>query len=245
MASVAESPEIAKTSTMQANISIDWPCNDVVQGGAAVEFAIRSVLVRKKEYDIRGKDLPKHRLMEITDACSPHGMRLPQALSLRRSLLRQKLGPHFFQRKSFGSEEIVEMATLFEKTVEEFLRKKEVVYITEAEQKTASKKGIFTPDFLIPPHIHLAINGHVVKWLDCKVGYGAAMFNNITTSQKKWVPVAKLSDIAKNYTMAYGPGTFVMSQGYNIELQNMLSTNFGTFLLDSTPLDMSDMDALA
>jgi hypothetical protein len=214
-------------------------------GGAAIEFEMLSLLLRKSEYDVRGKDLPEHRRMEIDDACSRYGMKIPQAFSLRRSLLRQKLGPEFYKRNSFGQEaKIVQFAALFESTVARFLQEKQVTYITEAEQKATLNKRVSTPDFLIHPSHNLEINGKAVRWLDCKAFYGAAMFNNIKASRKKWVPVAKLSDTAERYTTEHGPGAFVMGQGFNIDLEKHLSTNcVGTFLLDSTPLDMSDMEA--
>ena len=71
-------------------ISIVWPNQGVVRGpSSASEGSLKGILLRAGEQDCRGINLPQHRRNEIESAAATVGMRLAQAMSLRRQFYRR------------------------------------------------------------------------------------------------------------------------------------------------------------
>jgi hypothetical protein len=226
-----------------APASIKWPC-DMAVASQKNETKVREIVHRKGEWG-RGRDLPQHRLDEISRACSDNGMTLYQALSLRRSLLRSLPGGmrRVSQSSSMGtSSGQQEVAGLFEKAVESHLKSslagEKGVFLTESELLSEMKDGKRargpTPDivFLKP----VQINGCPVTWLDAKLYYASAMFAN-----NKRIPNGKLRKQAERYNQYYGgKGAFVFGQGFCVDLGRIVTN---ALLLDATPLDMSEVNA--
>ena len=230
----------------QVSVSIDWPCTNVV-ASKKCELKVSQVLHRKGEWG-RGRDLPQHRLDEISKVCESIGMTLYQGLSLRRSMLRSHPGGmrRVNQDSRMGSSQgQQQLATLFEKAVVKYLQsetkgKKEGIFLTKSELWKEMKSGKRprgpTPDILFLKPIR--INGCLVKWIDAKSYYGSAMFAN-----SKKIPNGKLYDQALRYNQHYGgqcQGAFVFGQGYCVDLKRTVTN---ALLLDSTPLDLSAVNA--
>ena len=217
------------------SIAIDWPCHSVVKSKKR-ETAVSQVLHRSGERG-RGRDLPQHRLDEISQACNKHGMTLYQALGLRRSMLRTFPGGRLVNSMGNNSGQN-RIASLFEDTVASFLRDATKghsnVFLTEKEQRAEMQAGKrprgLTPDFLFLKPV--VINGQDVTWIDAKTYYGSAMFGN-----NKNIPNGKLQSIAQRYNSKFGGmGAFVFSQSFCSDLSRMVP---GALLLDASPLDMT------
>jgi hypothetical protein len=155
-----------------------WPCDGVVRSMSA-ERALAPVVLRRGEFG-RGRDLPSHRLAEIESACARHGMSRFQALSFRRQLLRAQPGGmrRVNQSNAMGSAAgQQQVADLFERAVEAHLLAAGAPFLTQAQQRAEVRAGTRarapTPDILFRSPV--LINGRAVRWLDCKLYYGAAL----------------------------------------------------------------------
>ena len=209
------------------------------------EEALCQVLHRSGEWG-RGRDLPQHRLDEISQACDQYGMTLYQALSLRRSLLRSFPGGmrRVTHSSSMGSAQGQRhIASLFEDALLSFLREATLgrgdVVRTERDLVAEMRAGIRprgpTPDILFLKPV--TNNGHSVKWMDAKLFYASAKL-----ADNKNIPNGKLESMARRYNNHFGgPGAFVFGQGfYCADLTRKIP---GALLLDATPLDMSAVNA--
>ncbi len=232
-------------SSSEPTEMIDWPCDKVVPSKRC-ESRVIQVLHRNGEGG-RGRDLPKKRLEEIQAVCDANSMTLYQGLSLRRTLLRSfKNGMRYVTHSgamgsSTGQQEI---AALLEKAIESFITSsleieaKDGIFVSESELRAEMKRGERprgpTPDILFLRPV--SINGHLVKWIDAKMYYASASFAN-----HKKLPNGKLKNIAQRYNDFYGGrGAFVFGQGFCASLQDTVNN---ALLLDSTPLDMTEVNA--
>lgn len=229
---------------LNTEVDLDWPCESVVASKKA-ELAVSRVLHRKGEWG-RGRDLPKHRLDEISLVCEAHGMTLYQSLSLRRSMLRAKPGGmhRMSTSASMGSPQGQrKIAQLFEDAVLSFVRSAigsgaSSLIRTEADLQAEMRAGRIergpTPDILFVQPIR--INGRWVKWIDAKLYYASAMLFN-----EPRIPNGKLRRIAERYNQHFGgTGAFVFGQGFCLDLAQHVQN---ALLLDATPLDMSAVSA--
>ena len=224
-------------------LSIDWPCEMVVASRNSEEMMCQ-VVHRSGEWG-RGRDLPKERIDEISQACSQHGMTLYQALSLRRTMLRSFPGGmrRVNQSASMGTNHGQnQVSALFEEALVAYVRSVTAgsgsIFRTERELIDEARAGRRphgpTPDILfLEPVI---INGRSVKWIDAKLYYASAKFASNTR-----VPNGKLQSQAQRYNHHFGGnGAFVFGQGFCSDLQRMVP---GALLLDATPLDVSAVTA--
>lgn len=225
---------------------VEWACTDEVPCLPKDEAALLPVLVRDEEVHMRGKDLSEQRLAEIERHAKSLGMRVPQALSLRRMMMRGLMGIGFYSTcGAFGDQQGIDhYAAELERSVARLLLSHSIPYMDEEAQKHSSMAASTTdhlkrdtPDFLIDDGVQLYINGKRVHWIECKAFYGAAMFTS--RGDERNVPVAKVKRTAERYVASFGPGAFVFRQGYNRHLQNFIGSRHVT-LLDATPLDLEE-----
>jgi hypothetical protein len=178
----------------------------------------------------RGRDLSANRLEEVDNACEEFRMTRHQALSLRRSLMRQRDGNRRVnQSAQMGSAQGQQhVADLFEMALVDFLKSIETcAFKTEAEIRQAAHR-VPTPDVLFTTPVE--INGQAVNWLDCKMYYGCALL-----AGNSRLPVGKLRETEEKFVRHYGPGGFVFGQGFCADLQRHVPN---AILLDASPLDM-------
>lgn len=220
-------------------ISVHWPCDSVVPSKKC-EVAVSKVIHRRGEVG-RGRDLPQHRLDEISASCEANGMTLFQALSLRRSKIRSFPGGMRPSRLAISHQGQQHIATLFEEAVESFLRSatssNSNVFLTEVELRAEMRAGTRpqapTPDILFLQPV--SINGQTVNWIDAKLYYASAMY-----AMNKKIPNGKIRDQAQRFNRHYGKGAFVFGQGFCADLASIVPD---ALLLDATPLDMSAVNA--
>ncbi len=126
--------------TMDACLSIEWPCEKIVPNEKCERRVIQT-LHRRGEWG-RGRDLPHDRLGEIQAACNENNMTLHQALSMRRTMLRsfpygmKRMSQSKAMGSSVGQQEI---SRLLEEALSEYLKSAfkhqsdENIFITESE----------------------------------------------------------------------------------------------------------------
>ena len=95
------------------------------------------------------------------------------------------------------------------------------------EQMMEHGRPVNTPDLLFLDHV--TINGEPIAWIDAKHFYGSDV-----DFQRK-----KISKQASRYVESWGQGALVFRHGF---CENLLVP--GTVLLDSGPLDLSDLTTL-
>ena len=95
----------------------------------------------------------------------------------------------------------------------------------EVEQKRSEGRAIITPDLLILDDVR--INGIPCAWIDAKHFFGAALKFPRKKTQKQ----------VDRYVSEYGQGAIVYRHGFCEALDLK-----GAILLDSSPLDLSDLD---
>jgi hypothetical protein len=116
-------------------------------------------------------------------------------------------------------------ADKFEKTIERFLKKKNIKFKTQEqltkEQKTLYGWPLATPDFLLKKPIY--INNKKIYWIDAKSSYGLSL---------PYV-YPKLKKQATKYNNIWGNGAFVFGKGVsnklyikNTMMLNYFSANF-------------------
>ena len=175
-----------------------------------------------------------------------HNATLSQVLSLRRGLLKCKLGMRQFMALQQNTEEICRLlADEFERAVLEHIRSAvpgTISVVTESERKRqAALEGRPpgpTPDFVFDPPI--IINKKPVHWLDAKLFYASRVF-----ATRNFMPESKLPEQAKKYIDAFGSGAFVIANGFNETLYQLDDMLFpGQIqLLDGGCVDRSRLDA--
>lgn len=117
----------------------------------AAEQALIPVLLRWGASERKMmKDQPGFRLPQIKKKCHQHQVPLLAALSLRRHHIK-RLNPYrsMEQLQLGNSENIRESADLFERAVEDALRKHNIAFYSEQEQKLHNAKRL--PDEPYPP----------------------------------------------------------------------------------------------
>lgn len=94
----------------------------------------------------------------------------------------------------------------------------------------------YYPDILFLHDVH--INGRIIRWIECKAYYASALLQTDRVYRK--LPVNKIQTQLDRFTKLYGPGAILFSGGFhsNINISDVL-------ILDATPLDMSEMEALS
>ncbi len=95
----------------------------------------------------------------------------------------------------------------------------------EVEQKRSEGRAIITPDLLLLDDVR--INGIPCAWIDAKHFFGAALKFPRKKTQKQ----------VDRYVSEYGQGAIVYRHGFCEALDLK-----GAILLDSSPLDLSDLD---
>jgi hypothetical protein len=208
----------------------------------ASEEILLPLLIRygKKERGMM-KSHPR-RLGSIRDACRNNGITLDQALSLRRThmmLLNPQVN-NTFPLHLGRSKDVQESASLFEKSIAQYLAQQNIKYLSETDQKAMvaeGKKTPPTPDFLFDGPICLSSHQLVapINWIEAKMFYGASTIADGTKNA-----VGGLQRTARRYVKSHGPGAFVFSHGFGIRIKTMLEAE-GTFALDAKPLDLTEM----
>ena len=203
------------------------------------EEALLPLLLKygKKE---RGMMKKQHyfRIKAIKGKCHELGIRLDQALSLRRTHM-MLLNPNVqtVSQLALGKpEDIRTCSALFEESVGEYLIRHRIDFHTEEEQKAMVRKGERTPptpDFLLKETILL--DSKPVNWIEAKMFYGASTIPDGTKNA-----VGGLLRSAGKYVDRYGPGAFVFSFGYGSKLQQALEKK-GAISLDARPLNLQKM----
>lgn len=116
-------------------------------------------------------------------------------------------------------------AMRFEKSIETFLIKNNVDFLTQEqltnEQITKYNHAIITPDFLIKSDLY--INNHQIRWIDAKNFYGANI-DFIKTKIKKQI---------QKYIKSFGPGCIIFNHGLNsnIKFDNVILLNYQSFYI--------------
>jgi len=191
----------------------------------------------KKE---RGMMKKQHylRVKAIKEKCHEQGIRLDQALSMRRTHM-MLLNPQVQSVSQLGlgkPEDIRTCSAIFEDSVGAYLQRHGIKFYTEEAQKEMVQKGEKTPptpDFLLKETIHL--DSKAVNWVEAKMFYGASTIPNDTKNA-----VGGLLRSATKYVDRYGPGAFVFSFGYGSQLKHALEEK-GALALDARPLNLQKM----
>lgn len=211
------------------------------------EEALLPILLRfgKKERGMM-KNQSYGRVRAIRNACRQHGMRMDQALSLRRTHMMY-LNPQIKSPSGLRlglQNDIKRTADLFEESVAEYLRQQGIPFLTENDQRSMVKPDEMTPptpDFLFFQktvlQTHDRKKNHEIKWIEAKMFYGAATIPHGTKNA-----VGGLMRTAKRYLAAHGVGAFVFSFGYSSRLKEELESE-GVLVLDANPLDVRKMEA--
>lgn len=116
--------------------------------------------------------------------------------------------------------EIIKASMYFEKYIQKFLDKNNIIYKTQEtltqEQVKEFGRPINTPDFLILSDLY--INSKKINWIDAKNYYGANI-NFIITNIEKQV---------QKYIDSYGFGCIIFKYGFNdnLHFNNVLLINF-------------------
>jgi hypothetical protein len=192
------------------------------------EQAMIDVLLRWKEKE-RGmmKDQPPFRLEEIRKNCHKTRMDLSQALSLRRHHMKLLNPFRTMPQLRLGKEnDIRESARSFEEAVEGFLKRQQVDFMTETEQKEhfrkQAQKGELlrsTPDFVLRMPVVMkkchgtqqhkqVLEERIIHWIEAKMFYGASSIPHNSKGA-----VGALLRTAKKYVNDFGPGAMIFMQG--------------------------------
>jgi hypothetical protein len=112
--------------------------------------------------------------------------------------------------------EVLKYADLYEDTVNEWLVKQKISFITQEtlvrQQTKKFGRPVSTPDFLLKKPIML--NGHKVHWIDAKNYFGASQGFLLYKARQQ----------AEKYRRRYGPGALCYSLGFSsaIHVDNTL-----------------------
>jgi len=200
------------------------------------------------------KDQPPSRVSEIRESCLEYGMQLEQALSLRRSYMKF-LNPKIKSMTQLGLGHITKIqdsATLFEKAIEKYLKKYDIGYITEHQQRRQINKHNQTPfpptpDFKLTRTVTLTSiqpkedndgfseERRHINWIEAKMFYGSSIIPRGTKNA-----VGSILVTAEKYVKNYGPGAFIFSFGCGTQLKAALRA-LGISVLDAHPLDLRAM----
>ena len=204
----------------------------------ASEEAIIGVLMKAGQNE-RGmmKDQPHSRLKEIQEQLETLGdITLEQALSLRRHHIR-KLNPRPNMKKlGLGLDKDINLsARLFEECVDDFLRKCNIEFLTETEQRELGKPC--TPDFLLKQPVLLqkvrrngynkvVLEERKIHWIEAKMFYGASTIEHGDAGA-----VGSIRTQVKRYVDVYGEGAIVFYNGCGDRLASEFA-DMGISVLD-------------
>lgn len=230
------------TRSCSGGSSIDWPRS------LAVSYAMEATMVNVlADYTIPTHmhvlqwDLPADAQADIEAHARRCGFTLRQAYSLRRGCLKCAMGMKPFMSIPGQDQAKAEtIAEAFELCVETFLRANvpaSTVITTEAQRKQhALASGTSpgpTPDFTLSPPVR--INGRPVAWIDAKMLYAS-----YTLRDKRFMPESKMAATAHKYNFAFGPGAFVVCNGFC----TALAREVPALMLDASPLDTERLHAV-
>ena len=197
------------------------------------------------------KDLPPYRVHKIRKRCQAVGMTLAQALSLRRHHMKLH-NPYLtmYQLRLGREEDINESARIFEQVVEDYLTSREIVFLTEEQQKADFQTKVkatmssekppptpSTPDFLLTTEVVVRktrgygkkqriLEEQKINWIEAKMFYGASTIPDGTKGA-----VGNLLRTARKYFAEYGPGAMVFMYGCGKDLAEKLRQE-GVLVLD-------------
>merc|ERR1712048_503190 len=142
--------------------------------------------------------------------------------------------------------DIKRSANVFEHCVENYLTKFNIDFISESEQQMCiserkKRSRVPTPDFLFKTPIEIElINDNnekttniIINWLEAKMFYGASSIPFGTKNA-----VGSIYGKIQRYVDAYGCGAIVFSEGFGLELSNMLRNDMGVYVLDGDFLNL-------
>jgi hypothetical protein len=191
-----------------------WPIKLKIECGIKQESEFKKVLLRNNE-KCRGIHLPESRKIEIQKGAAELGMTLPQAMSLRRQLIRIKHGfNNGIDKMGLGTEK---EALIFSRGIEDYVRdilNKHRISFTDENSQRSSRNGL-TPDFMISPPI--LINKSLVHWIEVKTYYAAGSI----TSKK--IALGKLPSKIERYADEFGSGALVFGQGFHIAFEQKMN----------------------
>jgi hypothetical protein len=174
-------------------------------------------------------ELPARRFEEISAACAALGVRVQQAASLRRAVLKN-MHPSLFTTP-IAQKAQDEAGVRFEDVVGAHLARHGVVFVTQGDQTRAwaalaatrpqgemAPHPPATPDFLFPRGIRIN-GGEPIFWLEIKRFYGAGY----TKHMRKWAPILKLHGQIEKYVRHYGArGAILFAEGFSSSLRGLL-----------------------
>jgi hypothetical protein len=211
------------------------------------EKGMLKTLLRWKEKEHGMIKSAGDRYKEIKRKCK-QGMQLLQALSLRRQHIQHMNPGRRMPALGLGKEEdIRQSAAIFETSVESYLKRCNIAFLTEKQQKERLPKGqpsVATPDFmLLEPTLLSTImpaqagqqpetSEYVIHWMEAKMFYGAS-----TIARDSKSAVGTLLATAEKYCKLYGTGAMVFMYGCGKELAEWL-LQLGVIALDAHPVDL-------
>uniref|UniRef100_A0A6U3TC93 Uncharacterized protein n=1 Tax=Ditylum brightwellii TaxID=49249 RepID=A0A6U3TC93_9STRA len=215
---------------------------------------------------------PPSRLPPIIQYCRANNIQLTQALSLRRHHISASNPFIGMEQLGLGSyKDIRESARLFEDCVEHYLKKNNIKYWTEKEQKSRHYARVNrsrgrgggrgrswrgdrplpsppTPDFLLKNPVRLSNQPYTTDFdIDNKPQINwieAKMFYGASTipPDTQNHAVGNILRTATKYRSLYGPGAIVFSFGCGELLAKRLWEDCGVLVLDAHPLDLKNME---
>ncbi len=233
---------------------IAWPCSESIVSTPCENEMLPIILHWDTERGMM-KDQPEFRKKKVMKFCKKNNIPLLQALSLRRHHIKLRNPRKSMQVLGLGKESDIRMAAdLFETCVEEYLRKCNIDFITEEDQRKAflqqrqeGEKTPPTPDFLFKESVELNLfqkkNGkrknrktsRKINWIEVKMFYGASLITKYGTA------VGNITYTAKKYVSLYGPGAMVFAYGFGEGLETKLES-MNVTLLDAKPLDLTKVE---
>lgn len=188
---------------------------------------------------------PFYRVKQIMKSCEEHGMRLEQALCLRRQHMKL-LNPHARDMNQLGlgkKNDISITANLFKEAVVKYL-KKHGVHLETIEQATHNM--LPTPECILTHPVRMITHQIAnedsnfgehgqINWIEAEMCYGASTVHCESSSS-----VDNIMYRARNYVKSCGPGAFIFAYGCGNKLRAELRA-LGISVLDSHPLDLKKM----
>lgn len=223
----------------------------------AAEEDMLNVILRWGEKE-RGmlRNQPPFRLIAIQKRCKRNGMNISQACSLRRH--------HMCLLNPFKSKEALRLgqtadirdsAELFEIAVATFLRRQNIRFYSEEEQKKHFKRKNpgelikATPDFKMKEPVILKLffvthnqkgkkqkrfhSERTIHWMEAKMFYGASTIPHDDKSA-----VGNILSKMRKYVELYGEGAIVFMQGCGDRLASELA-EIGVTALSCTGIDIN------
>jgi len=212
------------------------------------ELSILPILIPYNEKERRMmKNHPQSRITKLEEASSKYNMTIYQSCSLRRHYIKY-YNPYktMSQLKLGKMVDIKRSANIFEQCVENYLTKCNIDFISEAQQRLGVNRReniaqAATPDFLFKTPITIELMNdnnekninNVIYWIEAKMFYGASSIPFGTNNA-----AGSIYDKIRQYVDVYGCGAIVFSEGFGLELSDMLKNDMGVSVLDGDFLDL-------